>query len=84
MRDGSQHREAGQFLLDVKSAWTMRERLNAGSVSVLLVLVTKTSTAQNHCAKVVSTTLGLCYVKQCEAKQQTHRKQDKPKLATLC
>jgi hypothetical protein len=62
----------------------MRERLNAGSVSVLLVLVTKTSTAQNQCAKEPSGTLGLCYVKQCEAKQQTHRRQGKPRLTTIC
>ena len=56
----------------------------AGSVWFALALVTKTSKQTNHCAKVVSTTLVLCYVKQCEAKQQTHRKQDKPRLAALC
>lgn len=52
----------------------MRVRRNAGSVVLALATLTKRVTLKHHCAKLVSTTLGLCYVKECEAKQQTHTK----------
>lgn len=62
----NQTEESGPVLFVVKlKGYTPSVCLQrAGSVSVLLVLVTKTSTAQNHCVKVFSNTLGLCCVKQ--------------------